>query len=118
MTEDKFEYQNKYYQKEGTAYQFVSGSEEDFVKLAGIRLNGMTISNKKYLVDMSEERYFELYDEALAEAKKKAAYMAKKVERKIGKVVMISDRNYTKKKYAYSNNEESYFSVRVAFEMQ
>lgn len=117
LTEDKFEYQNKYYKKDGTAYHFAAASEEDFIKLSEIRLNGLSISNKKYLVDMSEESYFELYDKAFAEAKKKADYMAKKVDRKIGKVVMISDRNYTKNKYAYSNNDESYFSIRVAFEL-
>ena len=121
LKEDVFAYNLLGYEKEGTIVEFRTKSMEEMKKFLSVKSIGVSRSESSLEFELNQEQAATYAEKAFENAKKKANAIATKVNRKVGKAMMISDTNLSKiqESLYYGNiktNRDYYISV--TFELQ
>ncbi|MDY7394291.1 SIMPL domain-containing protein [Aureibaculum sp. 2210JD6-5] len=117
LKEQKIEYLSMYYQREGTVYYYEATTEEEVQKVLSARVNGVTNNGLEYRMELDDALYDNLIEKALEQAEDKANRIAKKANRKVGKIAMISDNSYTYEDWVYYSPKDEYLRINVVFEL-
>ncbi|MET2984611.1 SIMPL domain-containing protein [Aureibaculum conchae] len=117
LEEQKIEYLSMYYQREGTVYYYEASTEEEVQKVLSARVNGITNNGLEYKMELEDTIYDSLIEKAIEQAKDKAERIAKKANRKVGKIAMISDNSYGNDGWAYYSPKDEYIRINVVFEL-
>lgn len=121
LTEDMFAYNLLGYEKEGVVIEFKTNSIDEMKKFLSIKSIGVTRSDTSMEYQFDVEQAATYAEKAFENAKKKAAAIAQKVGKKVGKVVSISDSNYHKvQESLYYGNLKSTrdYYISATFELQ
>jgi len=120
IKEDKLHYVLMGYDKEGTVVEFKTKSLNEMQKFLTVKSMGVSKSETMFNTKLTDEEMADFAKGAFADAKKKAEALAKKIDKKIGKAISISDSNTSKINeslyYRSPINEREYF-LSVSFEL-
>ncbi len=117
LEEKKIEYLSMYYQREGTVYYYEAATEEEVTKILSTKVNGVTSNGLEYKVEIDNDVYDSLIEKAIHQAKDKANRIAKKVNKKVGEIAMISDNTYGHDDWVYYSPKDEYIRINVVFEL-
>ncbi|MDB2607148.1 SIMPL domain-containing protein, partial [Zobellia sp.] len=120
LKENQLYYSLMGYDKEGTVLEFSTKSIEEMQKFLSVKAMGVTRSDTNLEVRLSDEQVAEYAKLAFDDAKARATAIAKKVGRKIGKAIYISDANEQeiKESMYYGNIEtKKVYRISVSFEL-
>ena len=120
LTENALYYSLMGYEKEGTILVFKTKSLEEMQKFLSVRAIGISKSDTTFNAQLTKEQMASYAKAAFDNAKEKAEAIAKKIDRKVGKAISISDSNQNKIEeslyYGNSTNSKDYY-VSVSFEL-
>lgn len=120
LREDDLHYALMGYDKEGTVIEFKTKSLDEMKKFLMVKSMGVTKSDTMLDVELTEEQMADYAKGAFDNARKKAETIAKKIDRKIGKAIYLSDTNYKKISesmyYGSPTNSKDYY-ISVSFEL-
>ncbi|MDO6519151.1 hypothetical protein SAMN05421766_10553 [Zobellia uliginosa] len=108
------------YEKEGTVIEFRTKSLDEMQKFLHVKSIGVTRSDTNFEVELSEDEMADYAKHAYEDAKSKAASIAEKIGRKIGKALYISDTNPSKiseSLYYGHTDEKRLYAISVSFEL-
>lgn len=117
LEEKKVEYLSMHYQREGTVYYYETTTEEEVSKLLSVRMLGVTSNGLEYKMELDDAVYDTLIEKALSQAEDKAKRIAKKANKKVGKIAMISDNSYGHDDWVYYSPKDEYLRLLVVFEL-
>jgi len=117
LEEKKIEYLSMYYQREGTVYYYEATTEEEVSKILSAKVNGVTNNGLEYKTEMDDALYDSLIEKAIKQAKDKANRIAKKANKKVGEIAMISDNSYGHEDWVYYSPKDEYVRINVVFEL-
>ncbi len=120
LKQDDLYYAMMGYDKEGTIVEFSTRSVEEMKKFLLVKSIGVTKTDAIMEAMLSEAEMAEYAKKAFDQAKRKAAGIAAKIGRKIGKAISINDSNGHKineSLYYGSNFKEKEYYITVSFEL-
>jgi hypothetical protein len=120
ITDDELGYATLGYDKEGTIIEYKTKAIGDLQKFLETKSLGVTKSDATIEAKFTNEELANYAKLAFDDAKKKAENITKKIDRKIGKAIFISDTNssiLTESLYYNSSDNNRTYQISVSFEL-
>lgn len=103
---------------ESAYFKYISNSETETINIIKTKIPGSMIQNVEINTEhFSSEKIGELSALAIKNAKEKAEKVAKNLNKKLGEIISINDRNYSTPTYTYYGVENLRYVVEVKFEL-
>jgi len=115
--ENELEYLTMGYQKSGTLYTYETSSKEKFLSLLKTHINGIYYYDFEQKFIFNEKVYDKSLEKIIAKAKVRANKTAKKINRKIGKIIMIKDNTPLLENEWYPMPSKDHLNFDITFEM-
>lgn len=117
LQEKKMEFLAYGYQREGTVLELETSSEDKIIKLAKVKMTGITVQYQ-FKSEIKPEQRAKLLEESLANAKENAQRVCKVTNKKLGAIISISDSSLQNSIWNnYHNGYEEYATIYVTYAM-
>ncbi|RIV72850.1 SIMPL domain-containing protein [Flagellimonas aequoris] len=93
----EFGFETMGYDKEGAVYEYTTTSTEKMRAFLGIKSLGLQRLNAIAILEIDSKESKKLYDDALNDARTKAAAIAQTLGRELGEVMVVEDNQYVGK---------------------
>lgn len=103
---------------ESMYYSYVTNSEKEIINIIKAKIPGLTFMNIEINAEpFSSEKISELAALATKNAEEKAEKVAKNLNKKLGKIISLTDTNYSVPVYSYYGSQNYTYTVSVKFEL-